>query len=52
MQRLAIQKSLKCTRTLQIFIDPQSDWYFIYIRHRVNITIYLSNCMQTYRCEH
>ena len=27
MQRLAIQNSLKCTGTLQIFIDPH--WYFI-----------------------
>jgi hypothetical protein len=27
MRRLAIQNSLKCTGTLQIFIDPH--WYFI-----------------------
>jgi hypothetical protein len=27
MRRLAIQNSLKCTATLQIFIDPH--WYFI-----------------------
>jgi hypothetical protein len=27
MRRLAIQNSLKCTGTLQIFID--SHWYFI-----------------------
>jgi hypothetical protein len=27
MQRLAIQNSLKCMGTLQIFIDPH--WYFI-----------------------
>ena len=27
MRRLAIQISLKCTGTLQIFIDPH--WYFI-----------------------
>jgi hypothetical protein len=27
MRKLAIQNSLKCTGTLQIFIDPH--WYFI-----------------------
>ena len=39
MRGLAIQNLLKCTGTLQIFIDPH------------NILIYLSNCIHTDMCK-
>jgi hypothetical protein len=48
MQRLAIQISLKCTLTLQIFIDPH--WYFILDTGLILRSIELSIYIQTNIC--
>jgi hypothetical protein len=47
-QRLAIQISLKCTLTLQIFIDPH--WYFILDTGLILRSIELSIYIQTNIC--
>jgi hypothetical protein len=47
MPRLAIQNSLKCTGTLQIFFDPH--WYFILdaglILRSIKLFIYIQTCV-------
>jgi hypothetical protein len=48
MRRLAIQNSLKCMRTLQIFIDPH--WYFILDTELILRSIKLFIYIQTNVC--
>ena len=48
MRRLAIQNSLKCMGTLQIFIDPH--WYFILNTRLILRSIKLFIYIQTNVC--
>ena len=48
MRRLAIQIALKCTGTLQIFIDPH--WYFILDTRLILRSIELFIYIQTNVC--
>ena len=43
MRRLSIQNSLKCTGTLQIFINPH--WYFILNTRLILCFIYIQTCV-------